>query len=619
MLAVIGNLLIFCTLCSNASIIALSILAKKTKNMQIYSVGFQLASMLTLAYGFITSNFELQNVFINSSSISPLIYKIAATWSSHEGSLLFFISVLSVIGMYANLKVQELKAKPYATIVQRAIIGTLLLSLWVSANPFKVNTFATSEGIGLNPLLQDVALLYHPPILYLGYAFYLVPFSYCLVIFKDQQNSVNYFYNLLVFSRLALLFLTLGIGLGSWWAYRELGWGGFWFFDPVENISLLPWLSGIAFHHSLLSSIKHNLLKKWTVFLGLLVFLFPLFGMFLVRSNLLISVHSFALDSTKALALGIISFIALMAALRSYFNYSAEVEKKPSIISKQYGFVIANVLWLMAIISIVFAIMVPIIFHIFTGLEMSLEVDYFKITLLPILILINIVTGIYAYMSQNKGLKYYSSSGLLTMLLSFALIYHFQIKILMANCAILLSIFLIIVTILDFLIKSNYFRVALRFGQIAMLLGHLSYGLLTLSIALNTALEDEVDLVGTKNAKVKMGNFEITMLGITDGYGPNYLRQIVNLKVENINTGMTIKLAPENRWYVIENKMTSDSSIYSFVDYDLYAVLNRIDGGQAHIKIYYRPYISFVWLATIMLVLSLATSLFAVKYNKKIS
>jgi cytochrome c-type biogenesis protein CcmF len=614
MLGVIGNLFILCSLAFSARGMFLSLNARDIKNMQIYSTCLVVASMLALIYGFISSDFLLQNVFINSSSISPLIYKIAASWSSHEGSMLLFISFLSLISLYSYFAVNDSKIKNKVYFLQQIIISSLLLTLWITANPFKLSSFNPHEGIGLNPLLQDIALAYHPPILYLGYAFSFIPFCYCVFIYKDQENSINHFYSILKFSRLALMFLTLGIALGSWWAYRELGWGGFWFFDPVENISLLPWLCGIAFHHSLLSSIKQNALKKWTVFFGAFIFPLPLIGMFLVRSNLLVSVHSFALDTTKALALGFIATITFIVSIYSYLSYTDNInqEKTKGLFSKETGFVIGNIFWLLAIISVLISIMLPILVRAFFDFEIALEADYFKITLLPILIFINIVTSIYAYTNKNKGYHFFTIG--LSFFVALALIYYFHINLLFSSAAILVAVFLIITTVLDFLKKSHFFKNTLRFGQVAMLLGHFSYGLFTLSIALNASLEGEADLIGTKNTSVQMGDFEITLQNIKYSHGPNYLRQIADLKILDTKSGSIIKLAPENRWYAIENKMTAESSIYSFINYDLYAVLNRItEGDKAHIKIYYRPYISFIWLASTTLALSFFISLFAVK------
>ncbi len=571
--------------------------------------------MLILMFGFVSSDFLLQNVFINSSSINPLIYKLAASWSSHEGSMLLFITFLSIFSCCVYFYIPDLPLKNKVNSLQKLIISAMLMNLWLGANPFRLNSFNPHEGLGLNPLLQDIALLYHPPILYLGYAACFVIFSYCSLASLDQDNSINYFYSILTLSRLSLILLTLGISLGSWWAYRELGWGGFWFFDPVENISLLPWLCAIAFHHSLLSSIKYEALTKWTIFWGSLGYPLILGGMFLVRSNFLISVHSFALDISKALFLGAIAAFSLIIALRSIIAYQKKVIYL-KFFSQTHVIAISNIMWILAIVSIIFSLILPIIFRMLYAFDMTLETQYFKITLIPIGILINILIGFSAHKKLFAASRIISACGVIV--LSAALIYCFNIRVLINVCGVFSAIFLLLTTTFEFFYKSKFLTRSLRQGYVSMLLGHFAYGVLTLSIALNSALEKEVDLIGERSTAVKMDNFRIKLQDIKYSYGPNYLRQIAQLQVEDQNSGLIFTLAPENRWYIIENKLTAESSIYSFLNYDLYAVLNRTDGNKVHVKIYYRPYISFIWLASLLMVISFIISIFSANRHKQI-
>ena len=611
MLGVAGNFFICFALLLNTAIILFKFKDRSAKIAEFASALFISASMLALIFGFVSSDFLLRNVFVNSSSINPLMYKIAASWSSHEGSMLLFITFLSIFSSSAYFCLPDLPLKRKVNILQKLIISAMLISLWSGANPFGLNSFVPHEGLGLNPLLQDVALLYHPPILYLGYACCFIIFSYCSLIFLDQGNNIVYLRNLLMLSRLTLMLLTLGISLGSWWAYRELGWGGFWFFDPVENISLLPWICAIAFHHSLLSSIKYAAFKKWTIFWGSLAYPLVLGGMFLVRSNFLISVHSFALDVSKALFLGIIAAISLIIALKGCRRYPSDLVYL-RFFSKAHAIVISNILWALALVSIIFSLLLPIIFHIIYDLDLALEAGYFKLTLLPIAILMNIIIGPSVY-RKLSAVSYIICIGC-SMTFLVMLIYYFNIRVLITICAIFSATFLLLTTAFEFFYKSKTLLTPLqqpvKSGGSAMLLGHFAYGILTLSIALNSSLEKEVDLIGEKHAAVEMDNFHIKLEDIKYSYGPNYLRQIAQIKIEDKKSGFIIALAPENRWYTIENKMTAESSIYSFVNYDLYAVLNRIQGNKVHLKIYYRPYISFVWLASCLMVISFAASIF---------
>lgn len=562
LVSLLGNIFIASTLGANC----LSGLFKK----KIFAISAAICSVLAfviLVTGFYLSDFALQNVFVNSSSITPLIYKIAASWSSHSGSMLLFIALLNLVSSYAIWKFPN-----EATGVQQSFLFALLLNLWLTANPFALNSFTPHEGVGLNPLLQDMALLYHPPIVYMGYAFCFIPFCYLI---SQHENT----HLLLTLSRLALFSLTSGIGLGSWWAYRELGWGGFWFFDPVENISLIPWICMLAFNHCLVWGPKK--LSSWAKFWGIFTFPLILCGIFLIRSNLLFSVHSFALDASKSIALGAMAFSSLAVSI-TFFKKGGDVNPTQSAI---------NLLWLALLISVIASLLIPIFYYLAYNTEISIEVSYFKATLIPALIALNIAIGFLAY---RKSLVILFSILLISLIFTLLL----RIKLILASLAIFASLFLIVITLLEAKKRSS-----------AMILGHLAYGILSLSIALNVAFESQLDLVGSIGDKSKMGNFEVAIHNIKYGHGSNYLKQIVEIQIKDARSNTNIKLSPENRWYAIENKMTAESSIYSFATYDLYAVLNGIRNNKVHVTVYYRPYISFIWLGVLILSLSYLVSL----------
>jgi cytochrome c-type biogenesis protein CcmF len=600
MLAIIGNLLILSALFFGSINVAACCFNKNWRVLDALSNSAILFSFLTLLFAFITCDFSLQNVFINSSSLSPLRYKIAASWSSHEGSMLLFITMLSNIWFFGAKKML-----PTGKTAAQLIITAMLLSLWWSASPFSLLSISAPEGAGLNPLLQDEALLYHPPILYLGYACYFVIF--CNLIAKEPDIA-----QLLQFSRLGMMLLTFGIALGSWWAYRELGWGGFWFFDPVENISLIPWLCAIGLHHSLLIWATNDKMSKWVMFLGGIIFPLILGGMFLVRSNLLISVHTFALDATKAVFLGVIGAFAFVVGLCNFSWRSALKTSTTALYSKIGGLQIANILWLAALSSVLSSLIIPIAMRLCCGLEIILEADYFKITLLPILIAINFVASIFAYFTTTKKPLMIC----LSLILAALLLYFYQLKNILTAAALIGGCFLLVATCLEFARKTNWLRQTLSLQLTAMLLGHFAYAVITISIALNSHLEKEVELIGPKGTVVQMGAFSCTLSDIKYSYGPNYLRQIAALKIDDTLSGQVTFLAPELRWYAIENKLTSKSSIYSYLGYDLYAVLSRIDGVAVHGKIYLRPFISFLWLGALMLGFSFFISLFVTKSKK---
>ena len=239
-----------------------------------------LLAFLLLVCGFIISDFSIQNVFFNSSTLKPLGFKIAASWASHEGSILLWLCLLQTIAVIYIALFNSRPIQVYHTIIL-ALIQILFGSfIYFTSNPFDSLSFRPAQGLGLNPMLQDIALIIHPPILYLGYVCYVVPFtSACVILLTSSLDFVN-LRAIKIFTNLGMLFSTLGIALGSWWAYRELGWGGFWFFDPVENISLLPWLSAIVLHHSILVTIKSGRMTNWSITLSIITFLLVVFSTF---------------------------------------------------------------------------------------------------------------------------------------------------------------------------------------------------------------------------------------------------------------------------------------------------------------------------------------------------
>ncbi|MCC8369384.1 MAG: cytochrome c biogenesis protein CcsA, partial [Rickettsia endosymbiont of Oxypoda opaca] len=306
------------------------------------SVFSTLLSFTLLVYSFVVSDFSLQTVFLNSSTLKPLLFKIAGSWSSHEGSILLWLCLLQIISCCYVCLINDKQDKQLAILIL-SILQLLFGSfIYFTSNPFNAFSFAPTQGLGLNPMLQDIALSIHPPILYLGYVSYVVPFTCaCIILLRSitsfssplslsslmsfssplsflrkqesrkkhsklslgsrlRRNDIKL---LKTFANIGILFTTIGIALGSWWAYRELGWGGLWFFDPVENISLFPWLSAIALHHSILVTIKTERMQSWTIILSILTFLLVVFSTFLVRSGFITSIHSFAFSPERGIYL----------------------------------------------------------------------------------------------------------------------------------------------------------------------------------------------------------------------------------------------------------------------------------------------------------------------------
>lgn len=546
-----------------------------------------------LIYAFIFSYFSIKTVFLSSSVILPLIYKIAASWSSNEGSMMLWILLVSI---FSSLYILIEKKNKYQNINHFIFIVSIILLIFITGicffnNPFSsqnisVDNRSFSEGLGLNPLLQDIGLVIHPPILYLGYSCYFVIFAIANSYLLGKKLDTAILKNILIFSNIGLIALSTGIGLGSWWAYRELGWGGFWFFDPVENIALLPWLTAVALHHSLHLSIKQSVLIKEAILLSIITFLFTLFSVFLVRSGLLISVHSFA-KTANILGTYLLSSIFVIAvfAIGLYIKNAKNLIQENIKTYSSFMISVANYLWLFIAIIILFSCLYPIFYSLYFKSNITLEAKFFYKTFIPMIIATVALNAV----SHNS--KTHIASLALSVMIG--LYYFYTINNSFINFfAITSSCFLIINNIVLIFKKKH--------RKIAMIVAHIGYGMLALTITLVVSLQKEYHFSGNVGSHAKFENFNIKLVNIKYDKIDNYYRQIAEFWLEANNE--TIILKPENRLYIVENAMTPESSIYSCMKYDLYSVISRINKGEVEAVFYYRPCINIMWLALMIMI-----------------
>jgi cytochrome c-type biogenesis protein CcmF len=493
---------------------------------------------ILLLIGFITSDFSIQNVLFYSSTTKPLLYKIAGLWTSHSSSLLFWTSMLSVVTATSIIYEQDPVISKITSRIFGCFVALMLLLIYLTANPFIAVPNPPKEGLGLNPVLQDIAVSIHPPMLYLGYVSYIVPFAYCLSMLIIGKIKKEYLETCLLFSKIALCALTAGIGLGSWWAYRELGWGGYWFFDPVENISLMPWLLGIGLHHSLIISVRNGKMIKSSIILGLLNFALIIFGMMVVRSGVLLSVHSFTSNISggiyiigaftgAVLALWIL-YITRIPKLIIYNQNTNDNRAEKSIV---YGIILLY----LATLSIFIGTIYPIIYQLILGYNISIDNGYFHVIFLPLGIIITIFS--FSMIFMNKASK-----------------------------------------------------------NIAMIVSHAGIAIMVLGIILNGSLKHDMEFKGYVGDMISFpGIAEVKLQNIRYGTAQNYHRQIAEFWV---NDGVeTIILKPENRLYIIEELLSAESDIYSFITKDIYAVLGQVEPDNTiHANIYIRPWMSLIWL-----------------------
>jgi cytochrome c-type biogenesis protein CcmF len=594
-----------------------------------------------LIYSFIISDFTIQNVFLNSSTTKPLIYKISGAWASHEGSILLLLTLMSIMSsacVLANLDQTIAKLQiPILSFIE------FLFSLFIyfTSNPFNALSFSPQEGLGLNPVLQDIALTFHPPILYLGLVSYIVPFTAAVIILlnicrsnlknchpefssgsKQQFNEIRkssqddgnfnaaFTHNapLLkitkLFSSFGLLCLTIGVGLGSWWAYRELGWGGFWFFDPVENISLLPWLCGIALHHCLLITTKTGRALCWTLSLSIITFLLCIFGTFLVRSGLITSIHSFSSSGNRSIFLFIIFMIIATPAVILLLRGATQNNGAAPSTNREKGIKTGVALFIVAAALLLLTILYPIIYQFIYDKNIAIEEEFFWYSFLPIFVPILFLAGIF---TGKKGRIYLLLISATLAILSSYIVHHSYLSFIFT----LGAIYLIIQTMHILLIKSNYFKQRISTSAASMIASHLGFGMLVFFITFNNLLKTEMEFIGSVGEKIQFNEFAVSLNNIRFATGQNYYRQIAEFWIENHNQ-ITI-LRPENRFYTVENAISMESDIYSYLTYDLYAVLSKIDGDIIYAQIYYRPLISLIWLSVIIIALGFFIPLLSYK------
>lgn len=595
MISLTGNLLLFCSL-----IFALLAVILRGRSKLIC---FYIASLLPsfalflLIYAFITSDFSLKNVFFNSSTLLPDIYKISACWASHEGSILLWYSLLCIASLvYIYFAKFSTNAKESGAMILSFVQILFCSFIIFTSSPFDPLSFTPEEGLGLNPMLQDIALAIHPPLLYTGLVSYIGLFAGgFLLLYKPLEKKEILQINK-TFSSFALVALTAGIGLGAWWAYRELGWGGYWFFDPVENISLLPWLSAIALHHFILLSMRKDQYISWTIFLSLLCFLLTIYGTFIVRSGIISSIHAFTFSPERGLYIFSICSVLTILSLGAFFWQKSSIPVMPTKYSiKSYAILVGNILWLTALISLVISLIYPIYCSLINGIDVVIDPEYFKKVYIPIHIPILILAAITpSLLKRNYGRKALIFG--ISLSASYGLMAWLNLPII-AQIFCFASIYLLIHSC-DYLIQeSHYFSHSLQAKSYALFFGHFGFGLLALSITLNASLSKEVEFIGRNGKKIEDQGLVIKLENIKFADNETYFRQIAEFSIESSDNKITI-LKPENRLYKIENTLSQEVDIYSYLFHDIYAVLSQIDKKKiVHAKIHYQPLISFIWLS----------------------
>ena len=574
-----------------------------------YSHAFLFFSVSFFIYIYlaITDNFSVQYIANHSNSALPVFYKISSIWSAHEGSMFLWIFFLALWGFIFNIYIKNseiLKPKTIG-IISLVIVGFLLFLL-ITSNPFvTILPIAPDNGADINPVLQDPALAIHPPTLYLGYVGFVIPFACSMAFLINNDASVKWETLVRKWSVMAWIFLTVGITLGSWWAYYELGWGGYWFWDPVENVALMPWLAATAFLHSLSVSIKSSHLRTWTVLLSITVFSLSLFGAFIVRSGIIDSVHSFANDPQRGLyLLAFISAIILISLSLFVSRFSLiRTPRNIKTLSKESFISINNIFFVTLIFSILLGVTYPLIYEYFYDQKISVGAPFYNAIFIPIVILASMFLffSIDSKWSRNMDLKIFSKPKFISLLFSLittALIFINFVKI---SMFILFSIFTGILIISRYLIEIWSSFMHKKYLNPFSAIAHFALGLLLISISLNSLLSSERALNIKINEFEEYEDLKIYFTDLNMEKGPNYDAVQANFIVEDKN-GKSFNLNPEKRRYFTRGQITTETAIYVTPIRDIYLTIgDQLEDGSWIVNVQINFLIRWIWFSAFLM------------------
>lgn len=612
MMLILGNLLLLIALI--CAVLNMSSYLFKFKPIPVLNFNLLVAvislSFIVLLHAFIVSDFSFYLVFKNSYSAKPLIYKISGLWGNHEGSFLLLILFLAI---FAKVLLYKSKASSFVKEFEFSVssfLFFLILYLFVASNPFAPNPVLAQEGLGLNPVLQDIALAMHPPLLYIGYVFAILTFLLVLaLLLRKEEIKRDEFIFMAKITYISEFFLSIGIALGSWWAYRELGWGGFWFWDPVENISLMPWLLGLILVHLFLLVIYKNQAQKLTVITILLSGSFCLLGFFLVRSGVLLSVHSFASDPTRGVLLLIIFAITAISAYALYHKNQDILTVEPNKISKNANLIYLNSYLVLTIFAIIFlAILYPIIMQFF-GQEILLGPSYFNKSLLPIIFIMLILLFMVNNMHNLKLSKVILCLvTILTLIFTLAISLIWQINTVKS---ILLVALAVVSTLLIFnLLREYCFKKENKKKNLAMLIGHTGFALFFIAISLFSLAKKEQNFVLEIGQKIAFAQYEVLLNNLNFLNRDNYYVAEAEFLVLDRKQNQYV-LNAEKRFYHASKQDTSEAEILRKNFNDFSVVFGKIlDNNKVKIRLYHNPFMNLIWLSFILVAISFLANFF---------
>ncbi|WP_159593066.1 heme lyase CcmF/NrfE family subunit [Chelativorans xinjiangense] len=588
------------------------------------------AAFAALMLAYVQSDFSVANVWENSHSAKPLLFKITGTWGNHEGSMLLWVLILSFFGALVaafgrNLP-PTLKANVLA--VQGLIASAFLLFILLTSNPFARLQPAPIEGRDLNPILQDVGLAVHPPLLYLGYVGFSISFSFAAAALIDGRVDAAWARWVRPWTLAAWAFLTGGIAMGSYWAYYELGWGGFWFWDPVENASFMPWLAGTALLHSAIVMEKRSALKIWTVLLAILTFSLSLLGTFLVRSGVLTSVHAFATDPTRGVFILAILVFFIGGAL-ALFAFRAAALAPGGLfhpISREGALVLNNLLLTTAAATVLVGTLYPLVLEAVTGEKISVGAPFFNLTFVPLFLPLLAAVPFGPVLSWKRGdlvgaaqrLHFAFAAAVVSAFLAFFLIDRGSA---LAALGIGLGLWLIFGALTDLALKAGIGKVepAAAFSRFRGLplsvfgtaLAHAGLGLTTLGVVCVTTLETERILTMQPGQTAKIGGYALRFEGLQPFTGPNYTEDRARFILTGADSVRLGELISSKRLYTARGMPTTEAGIRTMGLSQLYVSIGDAtnDGGLV-VHMWWKPLVTLIWIGALVMMGGGGISLF---------
>lgn len=585
---------------------------------------FSLLSFALLAHAFLTDDFTVIYVAQHSNSQLPDFFKFAATWGGHEGSMLFWLAALtlwtSVFCIFADKSDRLFYHRTLAMLALIAL-GFMLFILLVSS-PFERSFPPPPEGRDLNPMLQDVGLIFHPPLLYLGYVGFAISFAMVVASLVSGCFDAAVARWIRPWTMISWGFLTAGIILGAWWAYYELGWGGWWFWDPVENASLMPWLLGTALVHSLIVSEKRGVFNYWTILLAIFAFALSLLGTFIVRSGVLTSVHAFAVDPDRGMALLILffslSFIAL--ALFAFRVNLWQGEVRFLLWSKETAFLLINGLFAVAASAVLVGTFYPMVFTAMNWGSISVGAPYFNHVFTPLALLLMVAMGIAVVLRwksvPTKQILWRLYLLPVAVLLAVALTMQTLTQV-AYSLQILPTIF-ISLAIWIILTHLPYLRYMWQIRPLAMRLAHIGFAICVIGAMMNSYYGDEKGVRLKPNESATLAGFSFTYDDYQDVIGANYTAERAIFKIAKENETLA-QVTPERRYYDVRTMTMAEVGLYHHFLDDIYIVMGDKFGNLEYaFRLHYKPYVRALWLGGIVMVFASLLALFGYRQaNRK--